>query len=470
MSAHPEYFEVISSKKSVDKKTEYKVLRPKGHPLTLMSKFDGNPIVTIFFKSATASTLITKALNGMSVDFQCIINKDNKEFTVPVYNHRNFYMHFGMRQKDGKIINTANCLKPNSVYVIKSNAQTKCALVAKAVIDNSKDNKNKDKKVTVKDKTDDEKKKDLGGEYTINLMPETKDGCKEIFEETYWITPDFLGETHKIIERVGESLENLNYLHECADTWSDSDSDSNINEKRAIGQNNKDRGKDGDSLKNKKIKKPDYFDDEDNNSGSDTDSGPVVQPKAKKMSKKKSGPKLIKKSSSNSSKKEQILQDVQKKIVDTQKGGDNKKSSKKQDDLKKLVENSHVAEIVSGKKLTESTKDIDIEIDFKTNSAPCKIGISVSTTIVFRTNTDADIKKEAEIFLEEYIKNNGKILQENIKIFTSDECAICLETNEEMPLNLIYYNCGHKCTHFECGNKLVKCPICTKIITAFVRV
>lgn len=48
------------------------------------------------------------------------------------------------------------------------------------------------------------------------------------------------------------------------------------------------------------------------------------------------------------------------------------------------------------------------------------------------------------------------------KIFKSEDCVICLESD----IDCVLYSCAHKCGHSTCLETLNKCPVCRKSIIA----
>lgn len=76
---------------------------------------------------------------------------------------------------------------------------------------------------------------------------------------------------------------------------------------------------------------------------------------------------------------------------------------------------------------------------------------------------DSLASKKYETFMYSVIN----ILATKIQIYEANKCVICLEIDDG--LDLLYYQCGHKCCHYKCGKLVDKCPLCRQHITAYIK-
>ena len=134
------------------------------------------------------------------------------------------------------------------------------------------------------------------------------------------------------------------------------------------------------------------------------------------------------------------------------------------------IDNSKVAIMSGGRRITEQSYATNIEYNYERNSCNCVIGLSINENIEFiNYNNDEEILKEVINTISRIIdgKNDDLVNQLN-KIYIDEECCICMEGKPD----LIFYQCGHQCCHADCAQDIQnnKCPLCRTNIKARIRV
>jgi len=79
---------------------------------------------------------------------------------------------------------------------------------------------------------------------------------------------------------------------------------------------------------------------------------------------------------------------------------------------------------------------------------------------------DNDIIASGKMLISELIAVGNDALIRNMKIFKSDTCAICLETD----VDTVLCQCGHQCYHYNCVAAQNKCPVCRTHISAVIKI
>jgi len=138
----------------------------------------------------------------------------------------------------------------------------------------------------------------------------------------------------------------------------------------------------------------------------------------------------------------------------------------------KIIKDSYAASVTTGRKIQVNSGETGIEYSYDTSSIPCVIGLSISTELNFKNNPPLhELIQLGKLMIQDIIKNASKeLLQKLTKIYKATECTICLEGEKDnKPVDSVFYQCGHQCCHYECGNKLNKCPLCRSCITANIK-
>jgi hypothetical protein len=475
-----EYFQTVHTEvRGLDK---FSVIQVKGYPMLLFSKVDNMPLAGIHMRSHTANTIITKAPHGTEVEFQGIIDKDNQEFELNMINLTGYYLNFNII-KDGKTnINRINCLQAHQSYAVKCDQETDCVLVLSSVKDEKKN------KVTVEEKSKNPEYKKLGTVYYISIVPENKKEIVDRFKETYWACVDSFcmktkieparpasGSLRRDVAHI--TVQNLDLLLERGERLESGNVPFNALESQEVyrschsepargrseparGHSEPARGRGGDIIQEAQSRREqiveagtEFVDQLDSN--------------------------IIRFSDPHQQKEQiNILERDRVKLIEPEseqvkvKSSEGKRAPVKVENLNdETVKKSYVGEVKAGRKIKESSRTMAIEFDYTVTSPLCRLGLSINETMVFVRRLFQeeykDWNNEAKKMIEEFVKNESTSLLEKInKIYTANECVICLA--DEKPIDTVYYQCGHKCCHKECGLKLIRCPVCRTVISATI--
>ncbi len=147
-------------------------------------------------------------------------------------------------------------------------------------------------------------------------------------------------------------------------------------------------------------------------------------------------------------------------------GGPTLSEPKKQNAKTTIIDNSYIAKVSGGRKITEKSRTVKLKFNYERVSVPCVLGLSIADNLEFFDElTVEELKEEAKIMIQDLVNNSAKeLLSKLTKVFKSKECVICLEEGTDT----VYYQCGHQCCHYKCGNQIKKCPLCRQHISALI--
>ncbi|AYV78015.1 MAG: hypothetical protein Edafosvirus3_93 [Edafosvirus sp.] len=139
---------------------------------------------------------------------------------------------------------------------------------------------------------------------------------------------------------------------------------------------------------------------------------------------------------------------------------------------KDIVGGSFIGKVTTGKKMVVNWTNSTVDFNYAITSVKCKIGLSIEEKLQFNAVLNSvQLLEQAKAMFNDITKNESKSLMDSImKIYESEMCIICLENKESQKLDTIFYQCGHQCCHYACGNTLTRCPLCQKYITSMLRV
>lgn len=131
-----------------------------------------------------------------------------------------------------------------------------------------------------------------------------------------------------------------------------------------------------------------------------------------------------------------------------------------------FMKTSKVGQIHQGREIKETYANAELDACYEATSCPCRISLSVQDRIEFREECpQSELEEIVEDIMKDVLKNeNSKYIEELEKVYDSEVCGICLDDEEE--IDMVYYQCGHKCAHYECGSLLKKCPMCNQYVKA----
>jgi hypothetical protein len=104
------------------------------------------------------------------------------------------------------------------------------------------------------------------------------------------------------------------------------------------------------------------------------------------------------------------------------------------------------------------------EYDYDRAARPCVLGLSVSLELCFaikQSLDDADLRTEAMALISTYAQSKYADFLAG-KLHLVDECVICLSEGPDV----VFFSCGHCCTHRQCAKTLLKCPLCRGLVVA----
>lgn len=438
------YFKTIYSE-TVDN-YDYLVIKPLDNPMILFSVVEGQPVVPLaslhlrcqdtFNNDKEAKALITKrpSKSEFKCDFQGIINKDGQEFEFVITNLCNDgYINFNILKQDTKVnmvdpggLNQVNELRPFESQVVKCDQKDNRKLILSSIYKNDK--KGKSVKVTV---GEDESSKDekQGTYYYLSVVPQIdKLELVNNFKQTKWACVDLFCMKSKVkpkMTQFGSNRDRHSLFSNASEFVSRSISAGNY-----TNTNNNDG----------------FWADHDNlelDNSCTTIYDKFGNPYPEEES------------------DEDIGFDLYGNIVSQQ------TKSVKQD----IIKDSYASTVLGGEKIDVTTVFTGIEYSYDSASESCVIGLSISDKIEFNDNSNDDYLLElAKEIITDVIKNASKeMLGKITRIYKSDECSICLESDEERRLDAIFYQCGHQCCHYECSQKLDKCPLCRGTIKGLIK-
>lgn len=131
-----------------------------------------------------------------------------------------------------------------------------------------------------------------------------------------------------------------------------------------------------------------------------------------------------------------------------------------------IIMTSQAANVRGGRHIQVNSAQTGIEYAYDKMSNPCVIGLSVAPGLHFHPDpSHGELIELVMQMIDSHITNETSQLLEMLeRKYEEKNCCICLE---EAP-NVIFYQCGHQCTHRDCAKSLPnhKCPLCRSYITA----
>lgn len=449
------FFKKIYSESQND--SEYFVVRPLDYPLILFSKKDGSPLASLHLKCQDNNfqndaignrgrAIIAKRpfQSSTKCDFQGMINKDGQEFEFVITNLCNEGMiNFNILKTDMAVkevnpggLNQVNELRPFESYQVQCDQNGNKVLILNSI----KKEEDESSKITIKEAENEakfENKKAVGTYYHLSVVPQiNKPEMIEKFKETEWGCVDlFCLKVPRIPSYGFHSIANHNVAgNTYYPMYSDTRSGDNRSELLSRGSSMMQLcSAPSYNLKTKKAVWCSAAEELDESYAFDDNDIDIPE-------------------------KEGLESFNDLKVED----------GKKTDSLDKLISESFAAKVDSGRTINVYSAESGIEYNYETCSQSCVVGLSISSNLIFREEAPLEVLVlEAKELLKDVLVNSSKTLLEALtRIYKADACVICLETQEEKPLDCVMYQCGHQCSHFECGKTLSKCPMCRNHINA----
>lgn len=447
------YFQNLFSEKHDG--VEFQIVKPIGNPMILFSKIDGSPLAALHLRcqdkqqnSEIGKALITKRpyQSSFQCDFQGIINTNGQAFELVITNLADSgYINFNILKQNKQVgevnpggLNQINELRPFESYAVQCDQSNNRILILNAI-----EKPDKKEFLTVNEAEEIKTSNDpMGTYYFLSVVPEiNKEELTNKFKETVWACADVFCLKKKIIEPMINIPESGNsgrpfpclFGSQRFNTRNDSGLESLLL-----------------------------------NNLSPTMSMPMESLR-NLSSDMTTSMKRIKKGSSNK-RNESSIQEKSSFGTSNDFDMDMEESGELNDDV---IKNSFASEVKYGKEIQVNSYDSNIEYSYDHASAPCVLGLSISNKLEFKTllNNESLLEIGKEL-ISDAIKNQSKeLLNKLTKIFEEDKCAICLDDNlQENPLDIIFYQCGHKCCHYDCAKTMNKCPLCRNLIAASIKI
>jgi len=128
------------------------------------------------------------------------------------------------------------------------------------------------------------------------------------------------------------------------------------------------------------------------------------------------------------------------------------------------VMSSQASEVTAGRRIHVSSVASEVRYAYDVASVPCILGLSVAPGLVFAPSpSPSSLLEDAKTLIQRLVEATAPPPD---KIFTADECVVCLGEHPDVVL----YTCGHQCVHASClSEEVTRCPMCRQSIAARVR-
>ncbi|AYV78397.1 MAG: hypothetical protein Edafosvirus11_32 [Edafosvirus sp.] len=445
-------------------KNKYQFVKPLGNPMILFSKIDGSPLASLHMISTNdkLKALITaRDEKKYGVDFQGIINKADEEFSFVINNLTDNYIYFNILKEDNIGINQINCLKPYQSCEINCDKKDNNSLILSYIKKSLTDTETKTDYVTVE--TAEKSNEYKGTYYYISVVPEKKKKQMERFKETIWLCVDmFCMKTPNETEddeiykerKLSELMKSYKFNMEKSKQMENERKNDMYTKRNFYAQKCSPRLNDINFtiLGNEEIRRGDNIH--------------MIIPNLHDNNEPKIGG-LI---DSCLGITDNGVNDITIQSMSYIDCDPNLKIITKNNVRKDLIEKSYIGQVKAGRKMVVNSVTVDIQFEYSITSCKCKIGLSIEENLEFKNDMDsAELLENAKKMFDDIIKDESKILLPLIpKIYESDMCIICCQDNKDMQIDMIFYQCGHQCCHYECGKILTKCPLCQQSIIAII--
>jgi hypothetical protein len=135
-----------------------------------------------------------------------------------------------------------------------------------------------------------------------------------------------------------------------------------------------------------------------------------------------------------------------------------------------VIKQSYACNLKQGQFLFERSRYTGINYEYNVSSNQtghlCCLSLSVHFGPQFIPSlTTQELAMRGQELITTYISaQQATYLDQLKKVFTQDECSICLEKN----IDTVFYDCGHACCHKVCVGTQTKCPLCRRHIVAIL--
>jgi hypothetical protein len=418
--------------------------------MVLFSMVDGAPLASLHLRCQDTNVdmgraLITKrpAKSGFNCDFQGILNKDGQEFEFVITNLcQDGNINFNIMKTDEKVqmvnpggINEINELRPFESYAVKCDQADNMSLVLNSIKQSVKqeDGTVKEVKLTVGDAEASTDVKPQGTYYFLSVVPQIgKPEMINQFKSTNWACVDvFVVREKEVAPPYGQF-------------------EFHFDRGTSFGSNRRVM----DSLPYQPYRSavPTTF------SRTAESFGTLGIPEHGYTNCSSSGPMMTSNVSlAGSSMPEPLMA-----CADESSEGE-----LELDLFDGVIKDSYAATVTGKRKIEVHSAQTGIEYEYEACSTPCLLGLSISDKLIFKpTATTSDIVKQGVEMIQDIIKNKSfEMLAKIAKVYASEECIVCLEKD----VDTVFYQCGHQCCHYKCGEALNKCPLCRNHIAGMIK-
>lgn len=414
---------------------------PKNHAMILYSLVDNSPLacLQIKYSNNNDNNILITELNESNNEeqfFEAVFKKDNEFIEIIITNLTSGIINFNLMKEDKKVdtvnpygLNKLNEINKYTSYVIKSD-QTNGERTFKV-----KSNTSNNKKTLLKQ---DVKNCSIGTYLYLSVVPKNDDNelCKK-FKKTIWRPDDFF-----VIKKKLENNMTRYYTNSFPffTLQSGGRSVNLVDDERTRGSEYFNLERNGTTYFNNDITK--NINEHKNLSRNTNDFTYTYE-------------------------KNENIEDFDEEIMEI--SNEYKNNYKKEEDNFESkhsdIYKSYVANLESGEKIKFKSYETDYEYNYDLHSKKCKLGFSVNTTLKIAERQNDDVYIEQMKKLLEQTVDLSYLLEEINKIYTEENCCICLD---EKP-NTILYKCGHNCVHEDCSKNITHCPICRAYIYAKIK-
>ena len=461
------YYNLIYEKIKND--TDYQVYRPLDSPMILISEVDGTPLASVHLKcqnamigeTETGLALITKRPyeSKFPCDFQGIVNRDNQEIEFVITNLTTLgYVKIDLMKYNNKVVdvdpgyakgglNKVNEIKALQSYAIQTDQKNDKSLILSAIEKKEKNEKNEKMTVEEAERIAVSNNEPIGTYYYISVVPQ-KD-IPELtmkFSKTKWTCLDYICVTEKVMRK--------GYVPAC-NTRQNAQSPlirSAENVRSSYGSHQ--------SL--------------------DNDANTTFDPIDESL---RSIPQSYSMQMEVTQNEESGYLHPQRAPICAENADENMEKNENKDIVhelnigskssENLIKESFASTIKEGRFIPTPSHHSGIQYEYNVNSNVdgklCVLCLSVSKDVLFIASAvdKNEMKNVAKMMIKDIEENNAKeMLKLLSRTFEEKNCVICLE--EDAPPNVVFFQCGHKCCHVDCMQKIQKCPLCRQLISATI--
>lgn len=454
-----ERFQLVSTV-PCDETHNYKVYKPFGNPMILMSLVDGFPIASLHlecqrtadqrdYNNTRGKSLITHRPNKSTPDlqqFQGLVDRDDQEIQFVLTNLRQEgRINFNIMKSDVKVevvdpfgLNEINEINPNRSVEVQCDQATKLALLLSTL----KSSDSGKPTTTVKD-DETTPSGPKGAYYYLSIVPQL--GVTELetaFGQTKWITADLIirkeakpqsyPQSYRTERGIAQSApRSYNFVDESGSRGLPESGMMSDRTSRGLGAVPFAFSASSSAARSDELSElcGDTY-GEDGDSDDDGDGEVVYRGMSSSAS--------------------------------AGAGGGTGYAFGSASVESHHIESSYASQIKGGRQIQVYSEATGVEYNYDLNSIRCVLGLSVAPDLKFEDALVVTPADEIARFIEEFRTKTYLDILKDLVVFKSDECVVSLEGKPDV----VFYTCGHFCMKKEYADSVTKCPLCRKVITA----